>query len=134
MAHIPHLRNQFPSINIFEKSYVYIIMLIDKRKNTSSPFWEFKCPHLENIESPSPSDALGQVWPLHFSYTANLTNLWLVPFLTCWFLMELWNSEARRWCMVAARYWHIGCLADLTSTLQYFKDLDISSCTSFSTY
>ena len=49
MSHIAHLRNQIKSINIFAKSYVYIIMLIWRWKKGSSSFWKLNGPYLSNL-------------------------------------------------------------------------------------
>ena len=52
MGHIAHLRKvrkQLKSINTFD----YIIMLIKRRKNPLSTFWELMVLHLNKLESPS---------------------------------------------------------------------------------
>ena len=56
MGHIPHLRKQFKSLN----KYDYIITLI---KRTKKELYEkLLVLHLKKLESPSPKDALCQVW------------------------------------------------------------------------
>ena len=56
MGHIAHLRKQFKSLN----KYDYIITLIKRRKKTL--YEKLLVLHLEKFESPSPKDALCQVW------------------------------------------------------------------------
>ena len=57
MGHIAHLRKQFKSIN----TYDYIINLIKRRKK--KPIINFiELIGLNKLESPSPKDALCQVW------------------------------------------------------------------------
>ena len=55
MGHIAHLRKQFKSKN----TYGYIITLIKRRKILIKITWFFI---LNKLESPSPKDALCQVW------------------------------------------------------------------------
>ena len=57
MGHIAHLRKQFKSIN----TYDYIITLIKRIKKTLLTSWDSLVLHLNNLESPSPQDALCQV-------------------------------------------------------------------------
>ena len=56
MGHIAHLRKQFKSFN----KYDYIITLIKRRKKKL--YVKFLVLHLKKFESPSPKDALCQVW------------------------------------------------------------------------
>ena len=56
MGHIAHLRKQFKSLN----KYDYIITLIKRRKNKLNE--KLLVLHLKKFESPSPKDALCQVW------------------------------------------------------------------------
>ena len=53
MGHIAHLR---------KNTYDYILTLIKGRKKTFLLLWEFSVLHLKKLESPSPKDALCQVW------------------------------------------------------------------------
>ena len=58
MGHIAHMRK-------ISNTYDYIITLIKRRKNTFPnylPFEEDGVLYLYKIESPSPTDALCQVW------------------------------------------------------------------------
>ena len=56
MGHIAHLRKQFKSLN----KYDYIIKLIKRRKKKL--YEKLLVLHLQKFESPSPKDALCQVW------------------------------------------------------------------------
>ena len=61
MGHMAHLRKQFKSINTYDN----IITLIKRKKNTFRN--HFPCEkggvlYLNKTESPSPKDALCQVW------------------------------------------------------------------------
>ena len=56
MGHIAHLRKQFKSLN----KYDYIITLIKRRKKKL--YEKLLDLHLQKFESPSPKDALCQVW------------------------------------------------------------------------
>ena len=56
MGHIPHLRKQFKSLN----KYDYIITLIKRRKKKL--YEKLLVLHLNKLESPSPKDALCQIW------------------------------------------------------------------------
>ena len=56
MGHIAHLRNQFKSLN----KYDFIITLIKRRKKKL--YEKLLVLHLQKFESPSPKDALCQVW------------------------------------------------------------------------
>ena len=56
MGHIAHLRKQFKSLN----KYDYIITLIKRRKKKL--YEKLLVLHLQKFESPSPKDALCQVW------------------------------------------------------------------------
>ena len=56
MGHITHLRKQFKSLN----KYDYIITLIKRRKKNL--YEKLLVLHLKKFESPSPKDALCQVW------------------------------------------------------------------------
>ena len=56
MGHIAHLRKQFKSLN----KYDYIITLIKRRKKKL--YEKLLVLHLQKLESPSPKDALCQVW------------------------------------------------------------------------
>ena len=59
MGHIAHLRKHFKSINTFD----YIITMIKRRKKTHYYLYEnLLVLHLKKLESPSPKDALCQVW------------------------------------------------------------------------
>ena len=56
MGHIAHLRKQFKSLN----KYDYIITLIQKIKKKL--YENLLVLHINKLESPSPKDALCQVW------------------------------------------------------------------------
>ena len=56
MGHIAHLRKQFKSLN----KYDYIIALIKGRKKKL--YEKLLVLHLQKFKSPSPKDALCQVW------------------------------------------------------------------------
>ena len=56
MGHIAHLRKQFKSLN----KYDYIITLIQRIKKKL--YENLLVLHLNKLESPSPKDALCQVW------------------------------------------------------------------------
>ena len=56
MGHIAHLRKQFKSLN----KYYYIITLIKRRKKKL--YEKLLVLNLKKFESPSPKDALCQVW------------------------------------------------------------------------
>ena len=56
MGHIAHLRKQFKSLN----KYDHIITLIQRKEKKL--YENLLVLHLNKLESPSPKDALCQVW------------------------------------------------------------------------
>ena len=66
MVRVPHCspEKQFQSINTFAQSYDYTITLNKREKKDIISFFRIwiTLPYLFNVESPSPKDALWQVW------------------------------------------------------------------------
>ena len=78
-------KKQFQSITTSAKSYDYTIMLI-KRVNTLSPFWELNTSYLYKLEYPSPKNALYQVWLLLAQWFRR-KRFWILLMHFCYFVI-----------------------------------------------